>query len=250
MKRILFSISIFTSCLSFSQFDVSIHTGGGVSYISNSATVNMNHLTYGAPVRAFPKASLEGGITASYAFKRHSFDLGVLYSQIRSLNTEDTFYDLDYGMGLTHLYVEKMRTIGYLAIPLQVNRDYNLVSFGAGVQPQFALHVNEEKKMWTDFSDSPETVAFLPDDRTIRTFDLGWIGNFCYHGTKHLSLSLKVYWGLWNINNFGEKGAVYEFFQIENPVVDRKLKNRQFTMSVKYHIFGKKEGNVTSFEEF
>ena len=50
-----------------------------------------------------------------------------------------------------------------------------------------------------------------------------------------------MYWGIWNINNMGEKGASYEYLGYEDPVVDRKLRNRQIMITAQYTIFGRKE---------
>ena len=127
-----------------------------------------------------------------------------------------------------------------MAIPVVLCRNYDSFSIGAGIQPQFALHLREEKKMWKGHIMNGGLVDPILKTRTIKTFDLGFVGQANLEATQRFSLNFKLYWGIANINNFQEKGVAYEFYQIESPVVDRRLKNRQFVITLQYKLFQKK----------
>lgn len=235
--RFAFFLFLFPSYSIFSQIDVSIHAGGGSSLIYNSATVNMNHLNYGSPIRSIPKRSFEAGITGRKYFERTYLETGLAYSYIQSLHKENTSAPNNSSIP-GEIHIEKLRTIGYLALPIVLCRNYGSFSIGAGIQPQFTLHVNEDKKMWQGFSEGNYIDPPL-SDRTIKTFDLGFVGQANLEATKRLSLNFKLYWGILNINNYNEKGVLYEFYKQESPVVDRRLKNRQFVITLQYKLFQK-----------
>lgn len=239
MRRIFLICGIGFTFFSFGQFDVGFHLGGGAGYIANSATVNLNHLDYGSPFRSYPRRSFEGGTTMLYSFEQTSISFGVNYFQINAYQIENTEGFSDNGFSGELIFVEKERKIGYLALPILFHRDYNKLSFGGGLQSQFVLHVKEMKKTWTGYGNEPSNAEAVEDNRTINAFDIGLVGQVNAKATNRLSLNFKVYWGLYNLNNYEEKGAYYEFYGVENPVVDRKLKNRQFIITAQYNLFGK-----------
>lgn len=238
--RIIFLVLTFQTSLLFAQWDLSIHAGGGASLIYNTATVNMNHLYYGSPIRSIPKRSYELGISGRKYFERTYLETGISYSYIQSLHKENTIPDIPPFTFYKHIYIEKLRHIGYLVVPVLICRNYKSFSIGAGVQPQFAVHVKEDKTMWAQ--QGMQSIPFEPEltRRTIRTFDLGFVGQANLEATDRISLNFKLYWGIANINNFQEKGVMYEFYQVESPVVDRRLKNRQFVITLQYKLFQKK----------
>lgn len=239
--RILFFVLTFTTSLLFAQVDISIHAGGGASLIHNSATVNMNHLEFGSPIRSIPKRSYELGITGRKYFDRTYLETGLCYSYISSLHKEHAYVQASNSFFIEEeIHIEKLRHIGYLAIPVVVCRNYGAFSIGAGIQPQFTLHVKEDKKMWIPHSINAGDVDPILKNRTIKTFDLGFVGQANLEATERISLNFKLYWGITNVNNFQEKGVAYEFYQIESPVVDRRLKNRQFVITLQYKLFQKK----------
>lgn len=238
--RVVFLMILFPCVAGYSQIDFSLNAGGGASLIYNSATVNMNHLYYGSPVRSIPKRSFETGISMRKYFENTFIEMGLSYSYVQSVHEENTFAQTTVtGQGMNQIYIEKFRTIGYLTIPIILSRNYESFSIGAGLQPQFTLHVTEDKKMWYGPSAGINLVDPVLDNRTIRTFDLGFVGQANLKATERLSLNFKLYWGITNINNFQEKGVMNEFFQIESPVIDRRLKNRQFIISLRYKLFSK-----------
>lgn len=238
--RILFFVLIFQTSLLFAQWDLSIHAGGGASLIYNTATVNMNHLYYGSPIRSIPKRSYELGITGRKYFERTYLETGVSYSYIQSLHKENTFAQDPLTSFIEEIHIEKLRRIGYIAMPMVFCRNYGSFSIGGGLQPQFAIHVVENKKMWKAHSIDAGEVEPILTHRTIKTFDLGFVGQANLEATERFSLNFKMYWGIANINNFQEKGVAYEFYQEESPVVDRRLKNRQFVITLQYKLFQKK----------
>jgi hypothetical protein len=238
--RILFFILTFQASCLFAQLDLSIHAGGGASLIYNSATVNMNHSFYGSPIRSIPKRSYEVGVTGRKYFERTYLETGISYSYIQSLHKENTFAQDPATSFIEEIHIEKLRQIGYMAIPVVLCRNYGSFSIGAGVQPQFALHVTEDKKMWKLHSINGGAVEPILKTRTIKTFDLGIVGQANLEATERISLNFKLYWGITNINNFQEKGVAYEFYQIESPVIDRRLKNKQFVLTLQYKLFQKK----------
>jgi len=231
---ILFPYSIFC------QIDISIHAGGGTSFIYNSATVNMNHLYEGSPVRSIPQQSFDAGITGRKYFERTYLETGLTYSYIQSLNKENTFSQLADPQFSGEIYIENTRKIGYLAVPIVLCRNYGSFSIGAGLQPQFTMHIKEDKTMWELHGITPEYVDPILSRRTIQKFDLGFVGQANLETSKRLSLNFKLYWGITNINNYQEKGVMYEFYQQESPVVDRRLKSRQFVITLQYKLFSKK----------
>lgn len=238
--RILLFILTFQTSLLFAQWDLSIHAGGGASLIYNTATVNMNHLYYGSPIRSIPKRSYELGISGRKYFERTYLETGVSYSYISSLHKENTVANFPPQVFFTPIYIENLREVGYLSIPIVLCRNYGNFSVGAGIQPQFTVHVSETKKMWYMEGSSPVNVDPILTERTIRKFDMGFIGQANFEATPRISLNAKIYWGITNMNNYQEKGVLYEFFQVENPVVDRRLKNRQFVITLQYKLFQKK----------
>ena len=94
--------------------------------------------------------------------------------------------------------------------------------------------------MWKLHSINGGAVEPILKTRTIKTFDLGIVGQANLEATERISLNFKLYWGITNINNFQEKGVAYEFYQIESPVIDRRLKNKQFVLTLQYKLFQKK----------
>jgi hypothetical protein len=238
--RILFFILTFQASCLFAQLDLSIHAGGGASLIYNSATVNMNHSFYGSPIRSIPKRSYEVGVSGRKYFERTYLETGINYSYISSLHKENTTAHFPPQVFFTEIYIENFREIGYLSIPIVLCRNYGNFSVGAGLQPQFVAHISETKKMWYLDVVSPVPVEPILTERTIKTFDLGIVGQANFEATDRISLNAKLYWGITNINNFQEKGVLYEFFQYEDPVVDRRLKNRQFVITLQYKLFQKK----------
>lgn len=238
--RILFFVLTFQTSLLFAQLDLSIHAGGGASLIYNSATVNMNHSFYGSPIRSIPKRSYEVGVSGRKYFERTYLETGINYSFISSLHKENTFIEDPSTGFFEEVHIEKLRRIGYATIPIIFCRNYGAFSIGAGVQPQFVLHVTEDKKMWILYSVDGSNVEPILKNRTIKPFDLGFVGQANLEATERISLNFKLYWGITNINNFQEKGVAYEFYQIESPVVDRRLKNRQFVLTLQYKLFQKK----------
>ncbi|MBK6951658.1 MAG: outer membrane beta-barrel protein [Crocinitomicaceae bacterium] len=238
--RILFFILTFQASCLFAQLDLSIHAGGGASLIYNSATVNMNHSFYGSPIRSIPKRSYEVGVTGRKYFERTYLETGISYSYIQSLHKENTFAQDPATSFIEEIHIEKLRHIGYAAIPVVFCRNYGSFSIGAGIQPQFTLHVREDKKMWILHSINGGDIDPILKNRTIKTFDLGIVGQANLEATERISLNFKLYWGITNINNFQEKGVAYEFYQIESPVIDRRLKNKQFVLTLQYKLFQKK----------
>lgn len=238
--RIVFLVLTFHTTILFAQLDLSIHAGGGASLIYNTATVNMNHLYYGSPIRSIPKRSYELGITGRKQFNTSFLETGVVYSYIQSLHKENSFVENPSTGSVDQIYIEKLRKIGYASVPILFCKKYKSFSIGAGIQYQFALHVKEDKTMWYQNGASPAPVEPTLNRRTIRTFDLGYVGQVNLEATERLSLNFKLYWGITNINNNQEKGVAYEFYQEESPVIDRRLKNRQFVITLQYKLFQQK----------
>jgi hypothetical protein len=167
-------------------------------------------------------------------------ETGISYSYISSLHKENTVAHLPPQVFFTEIYIENFREVGYLSIPIVLCRNYRNFSIGAGLQPQVVAHIRETKKMWYMEGSSPVNVEPILTERTIKNFDLGFVGQANFEANDRISLNAKLYWGITNINNYQEKGVLYEFLQVENPVVDRRLKNRQFVITLQYKLFQKK----------
>ena len=52
------------------------------------------------------------------------------------------------------------------------HRDYQKVSFGGGLQPQFAVHINEQKRVWVGEDFAEPATAYEKADRTRSTTKL------------------------------------------------------------------------------
>ena len=242
MQRLLTLMLIGLSITAISQtennrFNISFKAATGISIIHNSATVNMNHLYGGSPVRSIPKMSYEIGTAFHYSFEKTNLEIGVNYSNIQSLHKENTMgysAELEYSNSIR---IENVRNVGYINFPIMLNREYKSFSIGGGLQSQFAVNVKEEKKMWTGPKSFDKTVDPILNRRTIKTFDIGFVGQASFFATEKIALNCKFYWGLANINNFQEKGVNYEFYQVEKPVIDRRLKSRQLLIGIQYHLF-------------
>lgn len=231
---------LFLTCLGvtlsaqlFSQHHLSVTANGGVGKM----TVAQDFI-YQAESSGRLEESLAstGGFSLNYAFKMGDFSLetGLGYNQIKG-NQSETFtittVDINSVNTLHAVNLQTFRKAHYLDVPLTFNYQLDEFRFGVGA---YARYLITNSTMLIAYSDN-DLFILQNSGNNLSTFDFGLTANLSYKIGEKYDLMLSVNHGLSNVSNGTEQGAKYFTYGLTKE--PRELRNRQFMLGIKYHIF-------------
>ena len=235
MKKVMFMVvTLFAGSAIMAQSQFSISVDAGIGKIKTLSLDNFPSL-YG--IESNFTGTYNATVAYGYKFKNISIETGVSYSSIKGEQLDkDQITNINDG-SVSNINSIKVRQTHYIGLPIMVKAHINKFSIGLGVSFRYLITNSTQTSIYVNEQDDFK----IQTGNDLAKPDFGFLSQIGFDINENFGIYTKMYIGLSDISNETEKGLMHDLFGFDNPLQEFFLKNRQFTIGIKYTFGSLKE---------